>query len=787
MVNERITESIVRKHFDAFESELVLEEQRSANPRINNLLRKASKRGTGERGYPEFIIRANQEPSLLVVVECKADTTDHEDPDGILGSDPERYAVDGALLYASYLSAQFDVLAIAVSGSAPHNLRVSHYFHFKEGHAPSVAFGNALLPLEDYLAGYYGSEEKYRQDYAALLVFAKELNQRLHTNKISESDRAMLISAILIALDNKAFRESYRLEDPARLPQRLVDTVSDQIRNAGIQDSRLGVLEQKFGFLTTETVLTTKPGELVEIIDQVDNEVNSFVKTHKYRDVLSGLYVEFLQYANADKGLGIVLTPPHITELFAELAQVNHNSTVYDNCAGTGGFLIASMRHMIESANGDQAIENNIKESQLFGVEVQSSIYPLAVSNMYINQDGKSNISLGDCFDDKVMADIKARKPNVGLLNPPYKVDKRNDIEELEFILNNLNCLQQNGVCVALAPMQAALATRGKIRDLKREILKSHTLEAVLSLPDELFFNSDVAVVTCAMIFTAHRPHPNNKQTFLGYFKDDGFVKRKVGGRNDADRKWAGIKNTWVETYINRVAKPGLSVNVQVDAKDEWAAECYMETDYSRLTPKMFVETLQKYSTYLFANFVKKQVNSLPYSQGSMELDTSAWKQFDLASLFKVSGSKTTPLRELEEAGAGMYPYVTTQAANNGVAGFYNHSTEQSGGAITVDSAVVGYCSYQDGPFSASDHVEILTPTSLMNAYVAMFLVTVLNMEQYRYNYGRKCSQTRLRQSKIKLPVSPSGDVDYEFMEQYIKTLPYSANLSAVGAHNAEA
>ena len=63
-----------------------------------------------------------------------------------------------------------------------------------------------------------------------------------------------------------------------------------------------------------------------------------------------------------------------------------------------------------------------------------------------------------------------------------------------------------------------------------------------------------------------------------------------------------------------------------------------------------------------------------------MELDTSAWKQFDLASLFKVSGSKTTPLRELEEAGAGMYPYVTTQAANNGVAGFYNHSTEQAGG-----------------------------------------------------------------------------------------------------------
>ena len=407
MANERITESIIRSHFATYADEIVLEEQKSANSRVDNLLRKASKRGTGARGYPEFIIRANQESGLLIVVECKADIADHEDPNGITGNNPKRYAVDGALLYASHLSAQFDVLAIAVSGSTPRDLRVSHYFHFKEAHAPIRVFGDALLPLTDYLAGYYGSEEKYRQDYAALLVFAKELNQRLHTDKISESNRALLISAILIALDHQAFKDSYRHEDHARLPKRLVDTVSDQIRNAGIRENRLSVLEQKFSFLTTETVLNTKPGELVEIIDQVDGQVNAFIKTHKYRDILSGLYVEFLQYANADKGLGIVLTPPHITELFADLAQVNHRSIVYDNCAGTGGFLIAAMKRMIESANGDQTIEGNIKQSQLFGVEVQSSIYPLAVSNMYINQDGKSNISLGDCFDDKVIATIK--------------------------------------------------------------------------------------------------------------------------------------------------------------------------------------------------------------------------------------------------------------------------------------------------------------------------------------------------------------------------------------------
>ena len=65
-------------------------------------------------------------------------------------------------------------------------------------------------------------------------------------------------------------------------------------------------------------------------------------------------------------------------------------------------------------------------------------------------------------------------------------------------------------------------------------------------------------------------------------------------------------------------------------------------------------------------------------------------------------GSETTPLLELEEYGYGEYPYVTTQATNNGVEGLYNYYTEE-GGVLTVDSAVLGYCSYQSYNFSASD------------------------------------------------------------------------------------
>ena len=168
-------------------------------------------------------------------------------------------------------------------------------------------------------------------------------------------------------------------------------------------------------------------------------------------------------------------------------------------------------------------------------------------------------------------------------------------------------------------------------------------------------------------------------------------------------------------------------------------------------------------------------INSKSVVKSSFELKTSQWKKFALKDLFNITGSKTTPVLELEEFGAGKYPYVTTQATNNGMDGFYDYFTEE-GNVLTVDSAVLGFCSYQPLPFSASDHVEKLIPKFTMNKYIAMFLATIINEEQYRYNYGRKCSQTRMKEISIKLPAD-KGQPDFKFMENYIKSLPYSSSI----------
>lgn len=176
----------------------------------------------------------------------------------------------------------------------------------------------------------------------------------------------------------------------------------------------------------------------------------------------------------------------------------------------------------------------------------------------------------------------------------------------------------------------------------------------------------------------------------------------------------------------------------------------------------------------------KKEFDKTPLSPNKLQLNTVDWKWFQYTKLFDIKGSVTTPKIELEESGLGLFPYVTTQAINNGIEGFYNIKTEK-GNILTVDSAVLGFCAYQEKDFSASDHVEELIPKFHLTPYISMFLTTIINKEQYRYNYGRKCSQTKLKKSQIKLPAILNNDGEYEpdwqWMEDYIKGLPYSGCL----------
>ena len=174
-------------------------------------------------------------------------------------------------------------------------------------------------------------------------------------------------------------------------------------------------------------------------------------------DALGIFYHEFVKYSGGDgSGLGIVLTPQHLTEFMCGLAEVNKNSKVVDICCGSGTFLVTAMSKMFKRAS-DKDI-TRIRNNSLFGIESDDDIYTLAIANMIVRGDGKSNIIFGDCFNGSIKKELQAKNIDICLINPPYS----QDITELEFVENMLDILATGGTGVVVVPMSCAIGTKFK-------------------------------------------------------------------------------------------------------------------------------------------------------------------------------------------------------------------------------------------------------------------------------------------------------------------------------------
>lgn len=177
-------------------------------------------------------------------------------------------------------------------------------------------------------------------------------------------------------------------------------------------------------------------------------------------------------------------------------------------------------------------------------------------------------------------------------------------------------------------------------------------------------------------------------------------------------------------------------------------------------------------------NFEKiNYLDRKPLLESKSELNTNNWKWFELVDLFDVSASRDGLSDGLTEG--GKTPYVTSSESNNGATSFFEEEATNKAGTITANrGGSVGYFFYQPVDYMSTPvDVRILTPRFKIDSFIGLFMKTILQLEKYRYNYSRKMGSDRLREFRIKLPVDSNDQPDWNFMRDYMKSLPYSANL----------
>ena len=157
-------------------------------------------------------------------------------------------------------------------------------------------------------------------------------------------------------------------------------------------------------------------------------------------------------------------------------------------------------------------------------------------------------------------------------------------------------------------------------------------------------------------------------------------------------------------------------------------------------------------------------------------LNVGQWQPFLIGNLFEIRKGKRLTKDNMTE---GNIPFIGSTNGNNGqTATIGNDSNMHPGGLITVSyNGSIAEAFYQPRPFVASDDINVLYPRFTITKYSAIFLCTVISQEKYRFSYGRKWHKELMEKSAIKLPATPQGTPDWQYMEDYIKSLPYSANL----------
>lgn len=585
-------------------------------------LRTLSKKKNGKGGYPDRIY-CNKSKRLLILVEEKPMLSDHDLPD------IQRGAVSGIKWYLNgFRTDEFDgwkILGIAVSGDLSREYQHKFScFYIDENKNIKESFKTTNFLTESQFIALFNNldEEKAIEEVSRV---SKKINTLLRT--IDSQKRPILLSSLLISLYeptnySNSFPLIYSNMDGKTILKNLYPTIEGVLKNEGIPLEKLKALEGELKSIETDQTLQNTD-ILKVILTDLNKTIIPLFESHfssnSNYDIMGKFYEEFLKYAGVSNvKKGIVLTPRHVTSLFTKLVPIKSDDVILDLCCGTGAFLIAGMNELIKLIEGsnrtdkEEAIKN-VKEKQLVGFELNSTMYICAISNMLFRGDGKSQIYNYDSIrDERTDLKLKETKPTIGFINPPYSGKENKDDptpKEITFLLKLLDNCSRYGVIIA--PLSMYFKDE-KVRD---NILSKHTLKYVINMPKDLF-QPNAMTHTAIAVFETNLPH-SNKDVLFYDLDDDGFVLAKNRGRTDVYNKWNEIEKELLESLKGNRQTDGIKfVKSKIDDGDEWTVYAHAKTDYSDLSKEDFVKSISDYLIFS----AKKDMNMLDEEKSEFEM-----------------------------------------------------------------------------------------------------------------------------------------------------------------------
>jgi hypothetical protein len=561
-VSETVTENIFREFYGS--STFI---EKSAIP--SELGFQSKKNTSSSKGYPDFLL---EEEDYIIVVEAKA--ISHSD------------AIAEVQHYMQKNNVTKDIIGIAVSGQKLDELKVDYFLKTNESNnCISIQENSTLLTLKNIYNIYW--QKRYGESVTAesLIKTLNELNKTFNeNNKVKDTERSLFFSGLMIALKDNTFRNTYKnIQAPSReevstikitilechnLNNAILEAITRQLADKINNLSKGYSWKDRFSFIKNVDYSLL---EYKKIITKIEKNIFKPFQNDEKQDILGKAYKIFLKRAGKIDNKNIILTPDHIKSLMVELARLNVNDVVLDTCTGTGGFLMEAMEVLIKKANNNETLIKNIKENQLIGFEVDSVLFALACSNMFLHGDGRTNLLFrSSLLDDKneniinnkdkdLLNYINSLKPTKCIINPPYETNN-----SIKFTLQALKYLEPNGKLIIIMPTPTLTQNQN---GLTAEVLKIAKLDFVIRMPYNLFSEQKRTVNTSIFGFTK-TPHNNNDEVLFYNLEDDGFVSIQHKGRVDKFNKWEDVKNSIVDSIFNLKEQKGVSEKKKIYKDD---------------------------------------------------------------------------------------------------------------------------------------------------------------------------------------------------------------------------